>query len=117
MKRKGIPTTLLFPIVVISVFYLYLLISILNGRMPMHTISYYIIISLFTFYVYFKDKTCAKNGTWRISEKNLHVLSVLGGWTGALLAQKIIRHKSSKTSFQIVFVFTILLNLVLLYKI
>jgi uncharacterized membrane protein YsdA (DUF1294 family) len=40
----------------------------------------------------------------------LHLIALAGGWPGALLAQKVLRHKSSKQSFQVVFWVTVLLN-------
>ena len=38
-----------------------------------------------------------------MSEAQLHLLELLGGWPGALLAQRRLRHKCSKRSYQIVF--------------
>ena len=35
--------------------------------------------------------------------KTLHWLEFLGGWPGALIAQRVIRHKNKKTSFQVDF--------------
>ena len=40
----------------------------------------------------------------------LHLLGIIGGWPGALLAQRLLRHKNSKQSFQVVFWITVLLN-------
>lgn len=71
----------------------------------------YLALSLLTFVVYAIDKSKAKRGGWRIPEKTLHLLSLVGGWPGALLAQQLLRHKSSKTSFRIVFWLTLCLNL------
>jgi len=98
------------------IFYLMLLYFTKKGILHMYIIPYYLIISIFTFFIYSKDKDYAQNGSWRISEKNLHLLSIFGGWTGALVAQNKLQHKSSKTSFQIIFYFTILINLFLLFK-
>jgi uncharacterized membrane protein YsdA (DUF1294 family) len=38
-----------------------------------------------------------------VSEANLHLLELLGGWPGAFLAQRRLRHKCSKGSYQFVF--------------
>ncbi|HSH15989.1 MAG TPA: DUF1294 domain-containing protein [Verrucomicrobiae bacterium] len=39
----------------------------------------------------------------RVSEANLHLLELLGGWPAALLAQRRLRHKCSKGSYQFMF--------------
>jgi uncharacterized membrane protein YsdA (DUF1294 family) len=61
--------------------------------------------------LYALDKSAAPRGGWRIAEKHLHLLDLLGGWPGGLLAQAKLRHKSSKTSFQVVFWLTVLVNI------
>jgi uncharacterized membrane protein YsdA (DUF1294 family) len=59
--------------------------------------------SVVTFAVYAWDKHRAQNGEWRVAENTLHFLDLLGGWPGALVAQRLFRHKTRKLSFQIVF--------------
>ena len=81
---------------------------------PMPLGVVYLALSLLTFVVYAIDKSKAKRSVWRIPEKTLHLLSLVGGWPGALLAQQLLRHKSSKTSFRIVFWLTLCLNLVVI---
>lgn len=53
----------------------------------------------------------ARAGQWRISERTLHGLALAGGWPGALLAQRWLRHKTIKRSFRIQFWATVALNL------
>jgi len=64
-------------------------------------------VNLITFWVYAIDKNAAKYQRWRVSEKNLHLLSLLGGWPGAWLAQQSMRHKSSKREFRAVYWLTV----------
>jgi uncharacterized membrane protein YsdA (DUF1294 family) len=71
----------------------------------------YLILSLFSVLIYAIDKSAARAGRQRIPENTLHVLALLGGWPGALLAQQWLRHKSSKLSFRIVCWFTVVLNI------
>ncbi|MBS7806583.1 cold shock and DUF1294 domain-containing protein [Variovorax sp. PCZ-1] len=70
----------------------------------------YIALSLTTFLVYAFDKSAAVAGRWRTQEGTLHMLSLAGGWPGALLAQQLLRHKTSKDSFIAVFWATVALN-------
>jgi len=70
----------------------------------------YIALSVFSFFVYGSDKAAAKAGAWRVSESSLHLFSLAGGWPGALVAQKLLRHKSSKVEFQAVFWCTVCAN-------
>ena len=59
--------------------------------------------SVVSYGLYFWDKRRARKGVWRISEKTLHLWELLGGWPGAFLAQRQLRHKSSKASYQVAF--------------
>ena len=67
--------------------------------------TYLILISLAsvaTFFAYGVDKRQASKGGNRISEKSLHILALIGGWPGALLGQRVFRHKTVKMSFRII---------------
>lgn len=68
-------------------------------------------LSIVTFLVYWKDKRAARAGRWRTQESVLQALSLAGGWPGALVAQRVLRHKSSKRSFLIEFWVTVAVNL------
>jgi uncharacterized membrane protein YsdA (DUF1294 family) len=71
----------------------------------------YLVMSLVAFVAYAMDKRAAKRGAWRTPESTLHTLELLCGWPGAWLAQQLLRHKSVKTSFRIVFFMMVVLNL------
>lgn len=62
-----------------------------------------VVLSAATALAYRSDKLAAQRGRWRTEENALHLLEFCGGWPGALLAQQLYRHKTRKTSFQIVF--------------
>lgn len=70
----------------------------------------YALMSAVTFTVYWMDKRFARGGGRRIPEKTLHLLSLAGGWPGALVAQRILRHKNRKVGFQIIFWLTVTLH-------
>lgn len=82
------------------------------GRLALWVPLTYAVMSGMAFVAYALDKSAAERGAWRISEGNLHLLSLLGGWPGALVAQQRLRHKSTKHSFRQVFWGTVVLNLV-----
>jgi uncharacterized membrane protein YsdA (DUF1294 family)/cold shock CspA family protein len=72
----------------------------------------YLGLSVLTFATYAIDKAAAKGGAWRTPENTLHLLALAGGWPGALVAQQVLRHKSSKAEFRAVFWTTVVLNVV-----
>lgn len=71
----------------------------------------YLVASLACFALYARDKAAAKAGQWRTSEYNLLFAGLACGWPGAILAQKLMRHKSSKHSFKQRFWLTVMLNI------
>jgi uncharacterized membrane protein YsdA (DUF1294 family)/cold shock CspA family protein len=73
----------------------------------------YTLMSLATLIVYAYDKTKAHKNEWRVSEKTLQLLALLGGWPGALITQRAIRHKNKKISFQVVFWIIVNIHLVI----
>lgn len=66
-------------------------------------IGVYLVGSSITFLAYLRDKHRAVRGGWRTPEQTLHVLEFLGGWPGALVAQRVLRHKNRKLSYQVGF--------------
>ncbi|MFC1795823.1 DUF1294 domain-containing protein [Pseudomonadota bacterium] len=83
---------------------------VLVGKTPVQVLLVYLAASALTFIVYALDKSAAQRGAWRTPESTLHVLSMAGGWPGALVAQQTLRHKSSKQSFRYVFWLTAIVN-------
>ena len=63
-------------------------------------IIYFIIINLIAFAVFGIDKLKAIKDKWRIPEKVLVLLSVIGGSIGATLGMYIFRHKTKKIAFK-----------------
>lgn len=82
----------------------------LAGMLPLAVLWIYLIASSITFFAYAFDKSAARNDSRRTPESTLHLLALVGGWPGALAAQRLFRHKSRKQSFQIAFWMTVILN-------
>jgi uncharacterized membrane protein YsdA (DUF1294 family)/cold shock CspA family protein len=99
-----------YGLVFTMMFFIALSASVLTGRLPALVIGLYLALSSLAFIVYAIDKYAAKNGHRRISERTLHIFSLIGGWPGALYAQTKLRHKSSKAAFKRVYWMTVLLN-------
>ena len=57
------------------------------------------VINLLTFIVYGADKRRARKGKWRVPEKTLFLLSLLGGSIGALLGMRVFHHKTKHWYF------------------
>lgn len=78
---------------------------------PLAIAAVYFVMSAVTVFAYAVDKSAAQRGRWRTKESTLHLLSLAGGWPGALLAQRLFRHKTRKESFRTVFWMTVAANL------
>lgn len=72
----------------------------------------YLIASAACFVMYALDKWAATEGRWRISEETLILAGLIGGWPGAIVAQQVFRHKSSKASFRAAFWGSVVINVV-----
>ena len=96
----------------IGAFALLYLVAILLWRIPTWPGLLYAGASVVCFIFYAIDKSAARAGRWRTPESTLLLLGLCCGWPGAILAQQWLRHKSSKTSFQLAFWATVAINLV-----
>lgn len=83
---------------------------VLAGKLPWAVLALYLGLSFATFQVYSLDKVAAEQGRWRTSEGTLLLWGLLGGWPGALIAQRVRRHKSRKQPFQLFFWLTVIVN-------
>jgi uncharacterized membrane protein YsdA (DUF1294 family) len=81
-----------------------------KGRLPLLVIAVYGVVCTVTFVLYAIDKSAARRQLRRTPERTLHVLSLAGGWPGALLAQELLRHKTSKRAFLRIFWLMVLLH-------
>ena len=80
------------------------------GAFPYFILAIFIVMSLVAFFTYMKDKCAAQSNKWRVPESTLHLIALIGGWPGALIAQGYLRHKSAKASFLFVYWITVLMN-------
>lgn len=80
------------------------------GRLHLVIYAPYVAFSLIAMGAYRTDKAAARDGAWRTPEATLHLLALVGGWPGALLAQRLYHHKTRKPAFRFVFWLTVLGN-------
>ena len=69
-----------------------------------------VVISAVCFWMYSHDKQQAVEGRWRVAETWLHLAELLGGWPGAYLAQRRVRHKCRKASYLTFFWMIVLIH-------
>lgn len=75
----------------------------------------YLIASIITAIMFAIDKYLATIYAYRISEKYLILASAACGWPGGLLAMKMVRHKTQKSSFQVMMGLAIIVNIVIVF--
>lgn len=108
--KQKIFSSFSFIIVACMLFLLYI-----SRLIPLIVVGIYAIMSVITFLMYAKDMSAAGRGAWRTPENTLHMLSLFGGWPGALVAQSFLRHKSKKLSFIMTYWITVVFNCGTLY--
>lgn len=98
------------PLILAAAFLIFVAGSVFTHKLPFAVLGIYFISSAVAFIAYALDKSAAKKDQWRTQESTLHFFALVGGWPGALAAQRLLRHKSKKKSFQIGFWTTVVIN-------
>lgn len=62
-------------------------------------VIYLIVINLIGLFIMYLDKKKAMYGRWRIPEKSLIIIALLGGSIGCMVGMKLFRHKTQKIKF------------------
>ena len=65
-------------------------------------LGWVLLSSLIAFVAHGRDKRAARRGRRRTPERTLHLLELIGGWPGALLAMTVFHHKIRKASYFLV---------------
>ena len=70
---------------------------------PLNVIVYLLAINLIGLLIIYIDKKKAKYGRWRIPEKTLLIIALLGGSIGTIIGMHWFRHKTQKIKFTLGF--------------
>ena len=73
---------------------------------------YILIINVITFFIMWFDKHEAKIGDWRVPERTLFLLVLLGGGIGGIAGMYVFRHKTRKWYFKIGFPAILIMQIV-----
>ena len=92
-------------------FYGVLILLVVMNKLSWLVLAWYAVLGVITYGMYAKDKAAAQSGAWRTPESTLHLLSALGGWVGAMVAQTYLRHKSQKPEFRVAYYLTVVINM------
>lgn len=76
---------------------------------------YYLVINLITFLVWGFDKWRAQNQQWRVSERILFSLIIIGGAVGALFGMQIFRHKTRKNRFWVIGILSAVIHIAIFF--
>ncbi|GFO65112.1 DUF1294 domain-containing protein [Geomonas paludis] len=80
------------------------------GYFPAVLLYGYLLASLAAFLLYALDKRAAAARRRRVRERTLHLAALCCGWPGAVLAQRLLHHKTQKGSFLVLFRLTVFAN-------
>lgn len=111
-SRSTVATDVIAAVGILAFLALYLLVQVVWGALPLWVTLLYVGASALSFVAYAVDKSAAVSGGYRIAERSLIALGIVGGWPGGLVAQRVFRHKTRKQSFRISFWGGVLLNVI-----
>lgn len=69
--------------------------------LPKLMIIYLVLVNAAAFFLMLADKLKAKKGAWRIPERTLIGIAILGGSIGAIAGMNLFRHKTKHPKFSI----------------
>lgn len=110
MRKRGI----LQPLTIALGFFVLLGLGVAGGWINPLLVWPYGLLSVLALILYALDKRAARRNQRRIPEINLHILSLFGGWPGALVARHWLRHKTRKQPFRTFFWVIVVINIAIL---
>ena len=77
---------------------------------------YYLCVNIVAFILYGLDKKYAREGRWRIPEKTLLGIAMIGGAAGAWIGMQTFRHKTKHLSFRVLVPLFVVVHVGIIYK-
>ena len=68
--------------------------------LPLAEAAYLLLMNLAAFFTFGADKRRAKRAAWRVPEKTLFLLALLGGSVGAVCGMRVFHHKTRHWYFR-----------------
>ena len=78
-------------------------------------IIYTLVINIIAILITGYDKLCAKKHSWRVKERTLMLVSVLGGSIGMYITMQLIRHKTRHFKFMVGIPLIMILQIILIW--
>lgn len=78
------------------------------SNIPLLFLGYVLLINLLLFLLMGMDKRAAKRKKWRIPERRLLTLGIIGGGIGGILGMLVFHHKTHRIYFTICYVVNII---------
>lgn len=78
------------------------------SNIPSLFLGYVLLINLLLFLLMGMDKRAAKRKKWRIPERRLLILGIIGGGIGGILGMLVFHHKTHRIYFTICYVVNII---------
>lgn len=85
-----------------------------SALLPYPVAMWFVLASVLTLFIYGADKLAARKAWRRVPEATLLIMGFVGGWPGAIIGQQLFRHKTQKQPFKTYFMFSVILNVVVL---
>lgn len=77
--------------------------GLITYLIPLNVLVYLLVINLIGILIMYIDKRKAKYGEWRIPEKTLLIIALLGGSIGTISGMYLFKHKTQKLKFTLGF--------------
>jgi uncharacterized membrane protein YsdA (DUF1294 family) len=79
-------------------------------------LCYIVLINIIGLFLVKKDKERARRGEWRVPEKRIWLIAIIGGGIGVFFAMKRYRHKTKHKKFMLGIPLIIILQIIFILK-